>query len=159
MAKIVVADTGPLIALARLDLLSLPDALFDRALLTAIVLSECEAKPDHGEGVSIRAALNAGLFQLLDAPAHDPAWAIDPGEASSIALAVAQNASVLIDDKAGRNLATQIGRPIIGTGGLLILAKRKGLLARVAPCLSTLNDSGYFISQEVATDILRLAGE
>ena len=159
MVEIVVADTGPLIALARLDLLALPSALFGRALLTPIVLAECEAKPDRGEGVSVRAALDAGLLRLAEAPATDPEWEIDPGEASSIALAIAQNAGVLIDDKAGRNLASHLGRPIIGTAGLLVLAKRQGLVAHVKPHLVALNESGYFLGQDVLADVLQLAGE
>lgn len=159
MVEIVVTDTGPLIALARLDLLALPSALFGRALLTPIVLAECEAKPDRGEGIAIRAALDAGLLRLAEAPDTDPDWEIDPGEASSIALANAENAGVLIDDKAGRNLAGHLGRPIIGTAGLLVLAKRKGLITRVKPHLDALTESGYFLGQDVLANVLRLAGE
>lgn len=159
MIKVVVADTGPLIALARLELLALPSALFQGVLLTPMVLSECMAKPDKGEGALIKAALDAGLFQLAEAPDADPDWTIDAGEASSIALAVEQGIGVLIDDKAGRNLARHLDYPIIGTAGLLALAKRKGHLALVHPYLAALTESGYFLGDDVVASVLRLAGE
>ena len=63
--KLVVADTGPLIALARLELLALLPELFDQVLLTPTVLNECEAKSDCGEGVAIRAAVDAGRLELI----------------------------------------------------------------------------------------------
>lgn len=159
MVEVVVADTGPLIALARLELLGLPGKLFRRVLITPMVLSECVAKPDRGEGALIRAALDAGLFQLIEAPDGDPDWAIDAGEASSIALAMSQNLGVLIDDKAGRKLARHLNRPVIGTVGLLALAKRKGQLVLVRPYLDALTESGYFLGDDVVATVLRLAGE
>ncbi len=109
MVDIVVADTGPLIALARLKLLALPGRLFARALVTPIVLGECLAKPDRGEGVLIQAALAAGHLHLSEAPVTDADGSVDPGEASSIALAMALGQGLLMDDKAGRKLARHLG--------------------------------------------------
>lgn len=159
MVDIVVADTGPLIALARIESLALPRALFSRVLLTPVVLAECMAKPSRGEGALIQAALEAGHLQLFEAPDADPDWNIDAGEASSIALALANNFGVLIDDKAGRNLAHRLACPVLGTAGLLALAKRKGHVQKIRPLLVALTESGYFLGETVIQDALRLAGE
>lgn len=159
MVDIVVADTGPLIALARLDLLALPGQLFERAILTPMVLSECLAKPSRGEGKLVQAALASGHFHLSEAPAIDPDWSVDPGEASSIALALAQGYGLLMDDKAGRKLAHHLDCPVLGTAGLLALAKRKGYLTRLQPLLATLTDSGYYLGHDVIENVLRLSGE
>jgi predicted nucleic acid-binding protein len=44
-APLLVADSGPLIALARLDLLELPSRLFSEALVTATVWDEVSREP------------------------------------------------------------------------------------------------------------------
>ena len=157
--KVVVADAGPLMALARLGCLGVPAELFERVMLTPTVLAECEAKPDRGEGPAIRDALGRRLLQLIDAPDPGHSWGIDAGEASAIALALEQGAGVLIDDRAGRSVAAHLGCRMIGTAGVLVLAKRKGLVADVGSHLHRLRESGYFLGDAVIADALRLAGE
>ena len=157
--RLVVADTGPLIALACLDLLELPAELFQQVLLTPTVLQECEAKPDRGEGVAIRREVDAG--QLLLAEPHEalPVLGIDPGETSAIALAIEKDAAVLMDDKAGRSVARHLGLTLVDTAGLLVLAKRRGRLITVRPHLDALIASGYFLGANVVADTLRMAME
>lgn len=157
--SLVVADTGPLIALARIALLEMLPLLFSQVLITPMVLEECEAKPDRGEGGLIRAAVEAGLLQLLSPSEPLPEWRIDPGETSAIALALEKHAGVLMDDKAGRNVARQQGLAVIGTAGVLVLAKRRGLLAGVRPYLNALVASGYFLGANVIADALLSANE
>jgi uncharacterized protein len=49
---------------------------------------------------------------------------------------------------------------IIGLVGVLLSAKRKGLLASVAPLLQRLeDDAGFRLSQSLKADALRAAGE
>lgn len=157
--RLVVADTGPLIALARLELLELLPALFQQVYLTPTVLSECEAKPDCGEGVRIRLAVDAGRLELLAPREALPRWGIDPAETSAIALALEQGAGVLMDDKAGRSVAMQLGVKVIGTAGVLVLAKRRGRLAGVRTHLDALIASGYFLGANVVAEALRMAEE
>ena len=157
--RLIVADTGPLIALARVEQLDVLPALFQRVLLTPIVLAECEARPDRGEGHHIRAALEAGCFALQAPRDALPELGIDPGETSALALALEHSASVLMDDKAGRSVARQLGVSVIGTVGVLVLAKRRGLLSRLHPLLESPMASGYFLTPNQVNEALRLAGE
>lgn len=157
--KLIVADTGALIALARLGLLELLSALFQQVLITPIVLKECAAKPDCAEGETIRQAVAAGHLVLSRQDQALPAWGIDPGETSAIALAMEAGAAVLMDDKAGRTVAKQLGIKVIGSAGVLILAKRRGKLVCVRPHLEALRASGYFLGENVVADALRMAGE
>lgn len=157
--EIVVADAGPLIALARLQLLDLPIRLFRRIVITQTVLAECDAKPDRGEGAAIKAAINAGWMAVCDDPTPEHHWGLDSGETSAIACAVALGAGVLMDEKAGRTVARQLGCPVIGTAGLLVLAKRRRLLPKVRPQLERLRASGYFLSASLVAETLRLAEE
>ncbi len=154
-----VADTGPLIALARLELLELLPELFQQVFLTPTVLAECEAKPDCGEGARIRAAVDMGRLELLAPREALPIWGIDPGEASAIALVLEQSAGVLMDDKAGRGVATRLGVKSIGSAGVLVLAKRRGRLVGVRSHLEALIASGYFLGANVVSEAMRMAGE
>lgn len=65
----------------------------------------------------------------------------------------------IIDDKAERRCAKTLGIKTLGTGGLLILAKRSGLIASVASGLANLRNSGLWISDELERLLLREAGE
>jgi predicted nucleic acid-binding protein len=148
-----------LIALARLDLLVLLPAVFQAALLTPEVLAECEARPDRNEGEAVRKAIRAGSLRLRVPKESAPAWGVDPGESSAMKLALETGAGVLMDDRAGRAVAGRLGLDVIGTAGLLVLAKRRGHIATVQAHLSFLVDSGYFLAPGVVAEALRLAHE
>jgi predicted nucleic acid-binding protein len=53
---------------------------------------------------------------------------LDLGERESLALALRQEATLLIDEGRGRQVAFQLGVPVRGTCGILIQAYRSGLI-------------------------------
>ncbi len=117
---LVVADTGPLIALSRVMALSaLPD-IFGQVWLTQTVLAECTARPDRPEGSTILAAVKEGWLRIRPDTPSNLDWDLDPGEASAIAAAVEMQARVLIDDRAGRRVAIDLGLRVIGALGVLV---------------------------------------
>ena len=158
-AEVVVADAGPLIALARIDALNLLAGVFEQTLVTDTVLAECLARPDRPEGVAIRAATEAGwLIQEADPPAG-PDWGLGAGETSALGLALARGAVILADDRAARRVATWLGVPVVGVLGLLVMARRQGRVSAIRPLIQTLVDSGYFLAGPVIEDVLRRSGE
>jgi hypothetical protein len=86
---------------------------------------------------------------------------LDVGEAEAITLAEEIKADiVLIDEMAGRETARISGFTVLGTLGLLLRAKRSGLLPSVAPLLDRLrSELNFFISDELRRTILRQAEE
>ena len=64
-----------------------------------------------------------------------------------------------MSQRRGRQLARERGLPVVGTGGVLVAAKRRGLVQHVAPILENLAQAGYFFSAGLRREILRLAGE
>ena len=54
-----VADSGPLIAFAKLGLLDLPKRLFGRVMMPATVFVECQAQAWLADAEAIRAAVDA----------------------------------------------------------------------------------------------------
>jgi predicted nucleic acid-binding protein len=65
----------------------------------------------------------------------------------------------VIDDAAARACARTLRIPFLGTGGTLILAKRRGLIASVATGLQQARNAGLWLSDEVERLIKQAAGE
>lgn len=160
MNKVIIADAGPLIAFARLHQISLLPQLFGRVLVTDIVFAECAGRSDFPESAFIQEAITRKQLELCAAPDFSAfVQKIDVGEASAIALAIDFGCGVLMDDRAGRRMAANAGVPVIGTVGVLVLAKRKGMVPFVMPLLESLATSGYFLGEEIIAAALTASGE
>ncbi len=87
--------------------------------------------------------------------------ALDAGEAAVIGLARELNADfTLIDERKARKVArTVYGLKVIGSAGILVEAKRHGLIANVGAALQIIRDSGYRIGDSIVEAALREAGE
>ncbi|TVQ41546.1 MAG: DUF3368 domain-containing protein [Wenzhouxiangella sp.] len=154
-------DAGPLIALARLNLLYLPSQMFERVLITDVVAAECLANPNYPEGDAIQSALKQGMLeqQTWSEPQSAGMWNLDMGEASTIDVAIRLEAAILVDDRAARRIAQKFELPTVGTCGLLLLAKRQGKVDEIKPLLNRLVNSGYYLGSGLVNQILSLAGE
>ena len=70
------------------------------------------------------------------------------------------DAVLIIDDSAGRRIAAALGLRYTGTVGLLLVSKRAGHVARIAPLLEDLRlRARFWISDDVLRHALELAGE
>lgn len=160
MNKLVIADAGPLIAFARLHQIGLLPQIFGRVLVTEIVFAECAGRSDFPEGALIREAIIRKQLELCASPDFSAyTQKIDAGEASAIAVAIDYGCGVLMDDKTGRRMAANAAVPVIGTVGVLVMAKRKGLVPLVKPLLERLATSGYFLGEEIIVAALAASGE
>jgi predicted nucleic acid-binding protein len=157
-----IADSGPLIALAKLDLLALPSRLFTRAVLPSTVFAECLAQARRPDAQAIRTAVEMGQLNVAD----DVAWPegiaaprLDAGETAALALALRLQARLLVDELRGRRAARRLGVPVVGVCGLLLLAKRQGYIDTVAVLVDRLCAEGYFIAPDLRAAVLAAAGE
>lgn len=129
---IVVADTTPLCHLAWIEADDLLARLFGEVHVPEMVMTELRA---GGAPESVRAWANnppAWLKIHPNATTHArlaEAPSIDAGEREALALALDLRASlVLVDDRAARRTAEELGFTITGTLGLLERAARMGLV-------------------------------
>ena len=81
--------------------------------------------------------------------------ALDAGEAQAIALAIKQNADlILMDDLAGRRAATAYGIAVMGTLGLLKVMYQKGRIENMKFVLDELQKHGFWMSTELYNEML-----
>lgn len=158
--KIIVADTGPLIAFVRLEKLDLLAKVFSKVMVTRTVLEECVGRPDLPEVPFIQNAIDRKILQVIESADFSGLMGeIDDGEASAISTAISLRCGVLLDDKKGRRVARHLNVPIIGTVGVLVLAKHKRLITRVKPLLDALVRSGYFLGEDLIAAALETCNE
>src|SRR5207247_742892 len=86
---------------------------------------------------------------------------LDAGETEAITLAIELHADlVLMDERKGTEAARQLGLATIGVFGVLLEAKRKGLIERVLPCVDRLvGELRFFASPALRQRLAQLAGE
>lgn len=149
----VVADAGPLIALDKIGLLSALYDLFDELIIPPAVAGEIAPTVQAPPWIAQRP-----LAQPIDARVL--AAALGPGETEAMALAMElAMRPVLIDELAGRRVANALSVPIIGTPGLLLVAKQEGIVGALAPMVRRLLATGFFASPSLVNAILLRAGE
>mgnify|MGYP001818636693 FL=1 len=166
MTGIVVADTGPLIALGRAGCLKLLHDLYKDVLIPPAVRDELHLGSGRPGARQSAEAFEQGWLQVQE-PSADSAQALsdlmlvlDPGEAEAILLAEEVHCSfLLIDERKGRAIANRRGVPVVGIAGVLLVAKKRGLIDAVVPILKNLGQVGYRMSTGLTNEIARLAGE
>lgn len=152
-----VSDTSPIILLDKAGHLWVLEKLFKEVIIPPAVDKEWLRpggyKTPHWISVS----------QLSSDAKHNAeklAKKMDRGEAEAIALFQTVKAdAVLLDDLKGRKEAEFMGLPVVGTIGILVAAKRKGIIPALAPVINVLKKHRYYLSDEVLEKALALAGE
>ena len=82
------------------------------------------------------------------------------GEAEALMLALElREAVVVLDDALARRVAETLGLNVTGTLGLLLDAKRAGLITAVGPLLDQLEALRFRLAPHTRTAVLKLAGE
>lgn len=94
------------------------------------------------------------------APSEWLALDLGVGEIAAMALALENpDRIVLLDDMLARRTAQAAGLQVWGTLKILLEAKSSGIIQKVEPHVSKLNEAGMWISAEIRKRILKLAGE
>jgi uncharacterized protein len=148
----VVCNAGPLIALAGVAQLPLLRALYRRILVPEPVVEEI-VRSGAGRGGAIEIG-SAHWLEVVPPPAEpDALLAAELGTGESAVLRVAARLRaplVLIDERRARRIATQVyGLKVRGTAGVLVEAKRAGLVPTIRPLLEAMLQHGYYLSSHL----------
>jgi uncharacterized protein len=159
---IVISNSSPLInfgALGRLDILQ---TLYESLFIPEAVYHEIVVAGRHYPGA---AEIKQAAWIIPKPVANRAAVAalhdLGRGEAEAIMLAVEHPGSlVILDDRQGRGVAIHLGLNVIGTLGVLLIAKRKGLIQSLAIAIDHLQTRlGFRIAADLKAKVLREVGE
>lgn len=158
----IVCNAGPLIALSTIGHLGLLEKLYRRILVPDTVVQEVVGAGAGRIGVAELEAAS-WIERVATGVLPEPLLAMElgPGEAAVISTAHRLKARlVLIDERRARRVAEHAyGLRVKGSAGILISAKRAGLIPRVRPLLETLSREGYFLSARLIDRALLEAEE
>jgi predicted nucleic acid-binding protein len=148
---IVVSNSSPimnLVAIGRLNLIKhkfgkvvIPDAVWRELVIDGKGKKGVE-DIEKSDWIKVQPVRDKALVKVL---AKD----IDNGESEAIALAVENNADVLLlDDKSARLIAANLGLKLIGVVGILIWAKKEGIIKQFSKELDKLREEANFRMSE-----------
>jgi predicted nucleic acid-binding protein len=163
--KLIVCDTSPLIVIAKTGLIPVLKDTAEEVIVPETVYAEGTIDRTLPGAEAVRVAVEAGHIEVrpdVAGPDTDPDEALsglDAGERAAIYLAHAVQCPVLIDERRGRQAARRRGLIVIGSAGLLLNAKERGLVPALAPILDRWQRSGYFLSATLVKAVLAQAGE
>lgn len=153
----IVADSGPLIAFARIGRLDLLETLFRRVLIPDAVFHEVVVA-GRGRPGSQNVAASSWLERR---PLTDRASLarlppnIHAGEREAILLAHTMGLPLLIDERRGRRFAEGIGVEVFGSLRVLVAAYRRGIIADAAVVAEEMVASGYWISPALRSTLTK----
>jgi predicted nucleic acid-binding protein len=163
VAAIVITDASPLIALARVNGLDWLQQLFSEVVVTDVVLSEVLTGRYPDMEAPIQQALAAGWLQSAAIGTSEPALPdLDEGEAASIRLALSSSEEpvlLLMDERAGRAVAQELGLRVAGTAAVIDLARQRGLIASARDVFAALHASDFRIAPAVIQAVLDRCGD
>jgi predicted nucleic acid-binding protein len=166
MAGLDLTDASPLIGLSIVDGLGWLETLFGHVWMPSEVRREVlSGRVTRGES-GIRAAIADGwLCEWPDGAAEAAPLIVlpdlDEGEAACIRIAIAHadDALILMDERAGRAVATEHGLRVTGTAAVIGMAQARGLIPSARSVFDILHQSDFRVSAAVIQTVLRRVGE
>lgn len=159
---IVVSDTTPFSELAKVGKMNLISDIFGKVIIPEDVYRELAAGTHPAayavplaSWIEVRSPTNPQNVSALRTTTK-----LGLGECAAMILAEELGANqVLIDDLDARRVARSRNLPVIGTVGLLLIAKRRGLIDSVKEILDDLIARDTRISPQLYQEVLAIAQE
>ena len=160
ISNLVVSNSSILIHLSRIGKLWLLKEIFGKVVIPKAVYKECIVEGKAGsdeikssEWIEVREIRDLNLKKVLQ-------MLLDEGEAEAIVLALESNADlILLDETEARKIAKGLGLKVTGTIGILLKAKKLGLIENLKKEVEALRETGFWISESLIRKILQEAEE
>jgi predicted nucleic acid-binding protein len=159
---IVISDTTPLISLMKIGQLDLINQLFGEIQVPEAVFKELTSNNRfQNECRQIEECPFINRVTVTDTKSVDllrRSSGLDLGESEAIILSDYFNANyLLMDESKGRKVAQQMGIPIMGTIGMLMIAYNEHLLSKeeILNCINILKNSGRHISEQLYEQLIK----
>ncbi len=137
--------------------------LFGSIIIPEAVANECLSEMSRPGAIAIQKAINDKVISIHAVPTLAQSDSmldiLGAGEAAAIKLAHSLNLPLITDERLGRSTAKKLKIKIIGTAGILLLAKERKIIDAVNPVLIQLKQAGYYLADDLVRDVLVRAGE
>ncbi|MBM4340538.1 MAG: DUF3368 domain-containing protein [Deltaproteobacteria bacterium] len=156
-----ICNTSPFQYLYQLELLNILQVLAERVIVPPAVVDELTEGRNLGLNLPDLSSLS---WITVRRPVSEPAVPLvadlGPGETEVLMLAFElPGAVVVLDDALARLIAETLGFHLKGTWGLLLDAKRLGIIPAVKPLIDQLHALRFRIAPQTRAVVLKLAGE
>lgn len=163
---IIVSDTSPITNLAAIGQLDLLRQLYTSVIIPKAVYSEMvnvdkvvpgAAEVQQFSWIKVQTVVNSQEVIEIQKNHNN----IDLGEAEAIILSKELKADLLLmDERRGRAVATSYGFNVTGLLGVLLQAKKQGVIPAIQPLIERLIATADFrVSQHLYTLVLQTANE
>jgi predicted nucleic acid-binding protein len=152
--NIVVSDSTTIIVLLKIDRVDLLSNLFASVYLPTAVYEEIGATA-HPELLEppfvVRSIRDTALLRLLTR-------SLDTGESEAIVLAQEMDATLVIDEKKGRKIATGMGINIVGLLGVIYMNVTDGFLSaqEAKEVVETAQQAGMYLSDQLKKEFFNV---
>ena len=158
MADVWVVNASPVITLAKAGYLHLIEQLANEVVLPQPVAEEILSGPAEDPA---RKAVEQGWGRRASVDLIPPAvveWSLGRGESSVLAWALAHPpCAAVLDDGEARTCARALGVALMGTLGVVLMARRKGRIPEAVPILHALRAAGLRLDDRVIGPALKNA--
>jgi predicted nucleic acid-binding protein len=149
----IVSNSSPLIALTQIEMLWLLPTLFEQVFIPSAVAYETARSVPAFPWLNIRPLTNPVNEHVVRA-------GLGRGESEALSLALElDRATVILDERAARRLAGELGIPVTGTLGILLEARRRGTIVSLRPHLNALRDARFYLTPSLVRELLSEVGE
>ena len=160
MNEVWVVNASPVIVLAKVGHLQLLKELPGELLLPVPVAMEIQSGPGSD---AARQALDGGWGVRVTAgriPSELVAWGLGPGETAVLGVALERaHCTAVLDDGSARACARAFAIPLIGTLGVVLRARQRGVIPSAGDLLRALRAAGLYLDDETIRSALRRVGE
>ncbi len=156
--KIVIADTGALISLGHVGHIDLIKEVFGDFYIAQAVWEELKDYDNPEFDDKILNKLKKKVVKIKSR--NHLSVVMDYGESESVILYEELKADyLLLDDNRARKIAESLNVNCIGSIGLLIKAKQKGLILELKPIFEKWISIGRYFSKKLLNEVLTKYGE
>lgn len=157
----VICNTSPIQYLHQLQLLHILPALAGRVIIPPAVVEELSQGRTSGINLPDEIVLKwVEIRRPVSELAVPLVTDLGSGETEVLMLALEmREAVVVLDDDLARRVAETLGLRLTGTLGLLLDAKKAGLIPAIAPLLEQLQTLRFRVAPHTRVAVLKLAGK
>jgi hypothetical protein len=157
---IIIADSSPLVALATCHSLWLLDKLFEQVKVPPAVFQEVSI-PDKPQAEILQSYLMQKVTEVeLNNYSLNQIQGLGQGELEAMRLYLQLTADfLLIDDAKAKKAAFANCMEVIGSLGVLRLAKQQGLIKEVKPLIEIIATNNIYLGKAIIAKVLQSVNE